>query len=216
MGAHAPCYAPRLRHPCRTRTTGSWSPSAPGFAPAIRSCPCGAAPTTRTRRAAPAPPTSTCCTRQAWQALGCSRPAQLVGALQQAGCPGMPWGGCPTQLLRPFCPHPGVAPQYVKVGIADPTINWIDLGASRRSAKTAIGFTGYPVRHAGRRVQALGREGRWPGLQLPVSWSCAGGQPGSASQRRPAYHRSSRPARAPSAAFTSGARTACRRRCTPR
>jgi hypothetical protein len=36
--------------------------------------------------------------------------------------------------------------QYVKIGIADPTINWVDLGASRRSAKTAIGFTGYPVR----------------------------------------------------------------------
>lgn len=36
--------------------------------------------------------------------------------------------------------------QYVKVGIADPAINWIDLGASRRSAKTAIGFTGHPVR----------------------------------------------------------------------
>jgi len=33
----------------------------------------------------------------------------------------------------------------VKIGIADPAINWIDLGASRRSAKTAIGFTGYPV-----------------------------------------------------------------------
>lgn len=35
--------------------------------------------------------------------------------------------------------------EYVRVGIADPSINWIDLGASRRSAKTAIGFTGYPV-----------------------------------------------------------------------
>ncbi|EFN59064.1 expressed protein [Chlorella variabilis] len=35
--------------------------------------------------------------------------------------------------------------EYVKIGIADPTINWIDLGASRRSAKVAIGFTGYPV-----------------------------------------------------------------------
>lgn len=35
--------------------------------------------------------------------------------------------------------------EYVKIGIADPTIQWIDLGASRRSAKTAIGFTGYPV-----------------------------------------------------------------------
>lgn len=33
----------------------------------------------------------------------------------------------------------------MKIGIADPAINWIDLGASRRSAKTAIGFTGYPV-----------------------------------------------------------------------
>lgn len=51
---------------------------------------------------------------------------------------------CPTWL-------PSLGPslaqlQYVKIGIADPAINWIDLGASRRSAKTAIGFTGYPVR----------------------------------------------------------------------
>lgn len=35
--------------------------------------------------------------------------------------------------------------EYVKIGIADPTIQWIDLGASRRSAKVAIGFTGHPV-----------------------------------------------------------------------
>ena len=51
---------------------------------------------------------------------------------------------CPDLPL--LCPLPRPALQYVKIGIADPTINWIDLGASRRSAKVAIGFTGYPVR----------------------------------------------------------------------
>ena len=74
--------------------------------------------------------------------------------------------------------------QYVKIGIADPTIQWIDLGASRRSAKTAIGFTGYPVRCVGlqqgnpaagladrqasaaRQVQRLLR---WPAKRLPRS-----------------------------------------------
>lgn len=55
----------------------------------------------------------------------------------------------PSLCHRPPHPKPPPClPQYVKVGIADPTINWIDLGASRRSAKTAIGFTGYPVRCA--------------------------------------------------------------------
>jgi hypothetical protein len=33
---------------------------------------------------------------------------------------------------------------YVRIGIEDPTINWIDLGASRRTAKVAIGFNPYP------------------------------------------------------------------------
>lgn len=48
------------------------------------------------------------------------------------------------------CPPPFLSrAQYVKVGIADPEINWVDLGASRRSAKTAIGFTGHPVRCVG-------------------------------------------------------------------
>ena len=50
----------------------------------------------------------------------------------------------PAATVHPPGPPPA-RPQYVKIGIADPTINWIDLGASRRSAKTAIGFTGYPV-----------------------------------------------------------------------
>ncbi|KDD72317.1 hypothetical protein H632_c3522p0, partial [Helicosporidium sp. ATCC 50920] len=35
--------------------------------------------------------------------------------------------------------------EFVKVAIADPKINWVDLGASRRQAKTSIGFTGYPI-----------------------------------------------------------------------
>jgi hypothetical protein len=59
-----------------------------------------------------------------------------------------------TMLTACACHAPARLPcpavlQYVKIGIADPTINWIDLGASRRSAKTAIGFTGYPVRCEG-------------------------------------------------------------------
>lgn len=32
---------------------------------------------------------------------------------------------------------------YVAQAIADPTIRWVDLGASRRTAKTAIGFKPY-------------------------------------------------------------------------
>lgn len=35
--------------------------------------------------------------------------------------------------------------EYVRMAIADPEINWVDLGASRRQAKTSIGFEGYPV-----------------------------------------------------------------------
>ena len=34
--------------------------------------------------------------------------------------------------------------EYIRVGIEDPGINWVDLGASRRTAKTAIGFHPYP------------------------------------------------------------------------
>lgn len=33
---------------------------------------------------------------------------------------------------------------YVEIAIADPGINWVDLGASRRTAKMAIGFQPYP------------------------------------------------------------------------
>lgn len=33
----------------------------------------------------------------------------------------------------------------MRVAIADPSIRWVDLGASRRQAKTSIGFKGYPV-----------------------------------------------------------------------
>lgn len=62
--------------------------------------------------------------------------------------------------------------QYVKVGIADPGINWIDLGASRRTAKSAIGFTGYPVRCSGggglaRPAWAWGRKAWARGLTRP-------------------------------------------------
>ena len=72
------------------------------------------------------------------------------GAL--GGAPGAQAAWRPA--LRALAPNarfrPSAAPrcpaQYVKVGIADPSIHWIDLGASRRSAKTAIGFTGHPVR----------------------------------------------------------------------
>lgn len=37
--------------------------------------------------------------------------------------------------------------EFVRIAIADPEVNWVDLGATRRTAKTAIGFTGYP--HSG-------------------------------------------------------------------
>lgn len=57
----------------------------------------------------------------------------------------------------------------MRVGISDPAINWVDLGASRRSAKTAIGFTGYPVRCV--------RHGQGAQLGCPLScpciWHCA-------------------------------------------
>jgi len=33
---------------------------------------------------------------------------------------------------------------YVDIAIKDPDINWVDLGASRRTAKLAIGFKPYP------------------------------------------------------------------------
>ncbi|GAB4819106.1 hypothetical protein N2152v2_006152 [Parachlorella kessleri] len=35
--------------------------------------------------------------------------------------------------------------EYFKIAIADPAINWVDLGATRRTAKTSIGCEGYPV-----------------------------------------------------------------------
>jgi hypothetical protein len=34
---------------------------------------------------------------------------------------------------------------YVGLAIADPEINWLDLGASRRSVKTSMGFKPYPA-----------------------------------------------------------------------
>lgn len=35
--------------------------------------------------------------------------------------------------------------EFVRVAIEDPSIKWVDLGASRRQAKTSIGFKGYPI-----------------------------------------------------------------------
>jgi len=77
---------------------------------------------------------------RAWRGFADGRTCSAAGLLQ---CRGQPHTGThlePSRAALLACP------QYVKIGIADPTIHWIDLGASRRSAKTAIGFTGYPVR----------------------------------------------------------------------
>jgi hypothetical protein len=81
---------------------------------------------------------------------GAPAAAQLAAVALHAACyraqppEPVPRDAVPSVLSGSWCPP--ISPQYVKVGIADPTINWVDLGASRRSAKTAIGFTGYPVR----------------------------------------------------------------------
>ena len=34
---------------------------------------------------------------------------------------------------------------YVKLAMADAAVRWVDLGATRRTAKTAIGFVPHPM-----------------------------------------------------------------------
>lgn len=49
-----------------------------------------------------------------------------------------------NDLNRTCATYFNVLYNYVEYAILDPQINWVDLGASHRKAKTAIGFTPYP------------------------------------------------------------------------
>lgn len=49
-----------------------------------------------------------------------------------------------NDLNRTCATYFNVLYNYVEYAILDPKINWVDLGASHRKAKTAIGFTPYP------------------------------------------------------------------------
>lgn len=49
-----------------------------------------------------------------------------------------------NELHRSCATYFNIHYNYVALAIADPTINWIDLGASRRTAKTMMGFKPYP------------------------------------------------------------------------
>ena len=68
--------------------------------------------------------------------------------------------------VRPLPACPPAAParlyEYFRIAIEDPTINWVDLGATRRQAKTGIGCDGGRRRGRG--------EWRVEGCLLPAGW----------------------------------------------
>ena len=43
------------------------------------------------------------------------------------------------------CPPPSMLYEFFKRGIEDPGIDWVDLGASRRTVKEGLGCKGRPV-----------------------------------------------------------------------
>ena len=120
----------------------------------------------------------------------------------------------PLPLYWVVTTHPLLPPQFVKVGIADPAIAWVDLGASHRAAKTSIGFAGHPVRRARLALALAAPAGVAAWRSARVAYG--GGTPptrASPQLRRPPP--TLRPP-CPPAASTSGARAGRRARSTRR